>query len=576
MKKRESFREFLRSYRRFRIPWWMFILSALMGVVYAEITFRIAEYTIQINKGELFNRVILGYVLLTVGNSLISVLQNQLSNYGSYKITLRARGMTWKKMLHLNVHDVDELGPSWLVSGVTIDVAQASKVISMIFLAVSSIYGFGKACSILWNYSNQMSMYLLTLIPVAVFVFWAVGKMQLFTQKKIYASYNRMTGFFSEHLSASKYVKAQAMEQQELEEGYRAIDLKYRADLVYAVLSTVQTLVHSIYSNISTIITCVFGAKLIKNGKLESTGINSTTTYLGNVNQYMAEILTQYQTIRGTQGTLSQVNGILAKTGEDPEAGAAYRENENKDIVFEHVCFGYEDREVIHDMSFRIPYGKKVAIVGNNGSGKSTLLKLMQGLYLPDQGQIFVAGNEVGKVRLHDLRKHFSYMLQKDHIFSGTIRENICYGCEDEVSEAQIIQAAKLADAHEFIMELPQGYDTVLTEAGMNLSGGQRKRLSFARMFLQQRDYCLLDEAGANLDRRTSNAIYEAVMEKMRDKTVLFIAHEMNEILGADEVLVLDHGSLEAYGTHEELLTSSKIYADYVSRFEKQQGGKKK
>ena len=125
-------------------------------------------------------------------------------------------------------------------------------------------------------------------------------------------------------------------------------------------------------------------------------------------------------------------------------------------------------------------------------------------------------------------------------------------------------------------MELPQGYDTVLTEAGMNLSGGQRKRLSFARMFLQQRDYCLLDEAGANLDRRTSNAIYEAVMEKMRGKTVLFIAHEMNEILGADEVLVLDHGSLEAYGTHEELLTSSKIYADYVSRFEKQQGGKEK
>ena len=182
--------------------------------------------------------------------------------------------------------------------------------------------------------------------------------------------------------------------------------------------------------------------------------------------------------------------------------------------MFEHVCFGYEDREVIHDMSFRIPYGKKVAIVGNNGSGKSTLLKLMQGLYLPDQGQIFVAGNEVGKVRLHDLRKHFSYMLQKDHIFSGTIRENICYGCEDEISEAQIIQAAKLADAQEFILKLPQGYNTVLTEAGMNLSGGQRKRLSFARMFLQQRDYCLLDEAGANLDRRTSNAIYEAVMEK--------------------------------------------------------------
>lgn len=567
--KKSSFRTFLKFYSRFQIPWWMFVLSAVLGIVYAEVTFWIAKYTIRINKGELYNGVILGYVLLTVGNSLITVLQNQLSNYGSYRITLRARGVLWKKILHLKSGDIDEKGPSALVSGVTIDVAQASSVISMLFLFVSSIYGFGRAGLILYQYSQQMFLYLLILVPIAVFVFWIVGKTQLYTQKRIYASYNVMTGFFSEHLSAAKYVRAQAMEQQEIAEGYRAIDAKYHADVINAILQTVQTMVYSIYSSLGTVITSIFGSKLIRSGSLGSSGINNTTTYLGNVNKYMAEILTQYQTIRGTQGALSQVNELMEMTTEEPEQGEAFISGDEKRIVFDHVSFGYDRKEVLHDISFTIPYGKTIAIVGNNGSGKSTLLKLMQGFYVPNTGRVTVAGNDVKTVRLKELRSHFSYLLQKDAIFSGTIRENICYGTMTEPSEADIKKAAKMADASDFIESLSDGYDTVLTEAGRNLSGGQRRRISFARAFLQQRDYFLLDEAGSNLDHRCYEKICGALREQMKEKTVIFIAHELEEIRSADEILVLDHGRLDAYGTPDELMKSSKIYADYVARMQK-------
>lgn len=565
MKKNNNFKLFLRFYRRFPIPWWMFLISAVLGVISTQITFAIADYTIRINKGELYNWVILGYVLLTVLNSLIAILQNQFSNYGSYKITLRARGVLWNKILHLKVKDVDEKGPSGLVSGVTIDVGQASLVISMVFLFVSSIYGFGKACVILYQYNSRMSLYLLVLIPAALFMFWFVGKTQLSCNRKIYASYNKMTGYFSEHLSAVKHVKAQATEEHEITDGYRAIDAKYKADLLYAVLSTLQTVVNSIYSNLSTVITCVFGAGLIKRGQMESTGINNTTTYLGNVNKYMSEVLTQYQTTRGTQGALSQVNDILNLQAEDPDKGDSFVLSENKDIVFEHVSFGYTDKEVLHDLSFTLPYKKTIAIVGNNGSGKTTLLKLMQGLYMADSGTITVGGNEIGKVKLRELRKRFSYILQNDNLFSGTIRENICYGCERTVSDEEMKKAAVMAGADEFIMRFPEGYDTMLTEAGMNLSGGQRKRLSFARAFLQETDYFLLDEAGANLDNKSYGIIYRSLKEKMKEKTVIFIAHEMDEIMSADYILVLDHGCLEAFGTHEQLLRTSRVYADYVA-----------
>lgn len=177
-KNKSGFKTFLKFYTCFRIPWWLFILSAACGVVFAEITFKIAAVTIQVNKGELYNRVIISYVLLNLASALISVLRNQLSNYGSYQITLRARGVIWKKVLGMKIRDIDERNPSKLVSGITNDAEQASIAVSMIFLLISSLYGFMKACLILYQYNAAMSKYLLILIPLAIFVFWIVGKTQ--------------------------------------------------------------------------------------------------------------------------------------------------------------------------------------------------------------------------------------------------------------------------------------------------------------------------------------------------------------------------------------------------------------
>ncbi|MCR4956505.1 MAG: ABC transporter ATP-binding protein/permease [Lachnospiraceae bacterium] len=565
-KQKVGFKDFLNFYTKFRIPWGLYIMASALGIVYAEITFKIANCTIQVNKGELYNKIIISYVLLNLLSVAIVTMKNQSLNYGDYKIILRSRGVIWNKILHMKIKEIDNFSPAGLVSGITNDSEQACIAVSSIFEFVASAYGFGKACWILYSYNSIISKYMITLIPFAIFVFWLVGHLQQYTQRRIYAAINQMTIFFSEHVSAVKYVKAQAMEEIEIQEGFRAIDERYKADILNVFLEVVMTSAYSVFNNLTTIFLCVFGSRLVRNGQMELTGINSSSTYMEKVNLYLSESLTQYQNIRGSQGALTEVNRILKAEEEDPSEGEEYITSKKKDIVFDKVEFGYTNQLVIKNVSFTLPYGKTLAIVGNNGSGKTTLMKLMQGFYEANSGTIKIGENELGKTKLEDIRKQFSYIIQNDCMFSGSVKENIIYGCEREVTDEEIVKAAKRAGAHEFIMSFENGYNTILRESGMNLSGGQRKRLSFARAFLSDKDYFLLDEAGANLDSKTYSEIYESVKEKMRGKTVIFIAHEIEKIMDADYILVLTGGEVEAFGTPDELIKSSKTYRDYVSR----------
>ena len=565
-KQKFSFRSYISFYTRFPIPWWLFIASLVFGLVNTEVVLAISKYVIQINKGELYNGVIIGYSLFTVLNAVIAMFSNLCGEYGIQKVTLRARMLLWNKILHLPMREVERRQPSSLISGVVNDITQASAVIHMIFSTVASIYGFIRCCVEMARFNAKLSAYMLLLVPLAVGVFALVGQLQYRMMLRRYESLGAMTEFFSEHISAAKHVKAQAMEKLEAEEGLRAIDERYKADIYYAFMEVLQVFSNTLYTSIGSIAIALFGSDMIRKGQMPDTGINDFTTYKGRVDQYQAEVLTHYQTLKGTQGALQYVGVLLDGPEEDPDAGYDLPEGRAKeDIVLERVSFGYDPRQpVLHDLSLTIPAGITTAIIGNNGCGKSTLLKLLQGIYLPDSGRVWLGESAVDKVKLSQLRRRFGCIFQHNPLFSGSVRDNIAYGEKGEVSDEAVAGAARLADADGFISQLPEGYDSDVGMGGALLSGGQRQRVAIARTLLSDPEYLLMDEAGASLDHKSDMTIFRAVREHMKGRTIVVVAHDMRTVMEADHIIVLNSGSLEAAGTHEELLKTSPTYRGYL------------
>ncbi len=561
-----SFRSYLTFYTRFPIPWWLFIGSLVFSLINTEVVLAISKYVIQVNKGELYNGVIIGYSLLTVLNAVISMLSNLCGEYGIQKVTLRARKLLWDKILHLPMREVERRQPSSLISGVVNDITQASSVIYMIFSTVASIYGFIRCCVEMARFNAVLSAYMLLLVPLAIGVFALVGQLQYHMMLRRYESLNTMTEFFSEHISAAKHIKAQAMEDLEIEEGLRAIDERYKADIYYAFMEVLQVFSNTLYTSIGKIAIALFGSGMIREGRMPDTGINDFSTYKERVDQYQSEVLTHYQTLKGTQGAMQYVGVLLDGPEEDPDAGCDLPDSSaNWDIILDRVSFGYVPQQpVLHDLSLTIPAGKVTAIIGNNGSGKSTLLKLLQGIYPPDSGRVWLGRTAVDEVKLAQLRRRFGCVLQHNPLFSGSIRDNIAYGETGEVSDEAVIQAARLADADGFIRQLPQGYGSDVGVGGALLSGGQRQRVAIARTMLSDPEYLLMDESGASLDHKSDITIYRTIREHMKGRTIVVVAHDMRSVMDADHIIVLNSGSLEAVGAHAELLKTSPTYRTYL------------
>ena len=244
---------------------------------------------------------------------------------------------------------------------------------------------------------------------------------------------------------------------------------------------------------------------------------------------------------------------------------------DNYDIEFRNVNFGYDSRQVLKNVSFKIPEKTSTAIVGPSGSGKTTICSLLARFYDPQSGSVFVGGHDLREYTCDSLLSNISMVFQNVYLFNDTIRANICFGKPDATDE-EMKEAAKKARCHDFIMALPKGYDTVVGEGGGTLSGGEKQRISIARAILKNAPIIILDEATASIDPENEHLIQQAISELTRGKTIITIAHRLATIKNADQILVVDDGCIVESGTHEELLKENGVYKRFTQIREKAEG----
>ncbi|MBQ9599339.1 MAG: ABC transporter ATP-binding protein, partial [Clostridia bacterium] len=272
----------------------------------------------------------------------------------------------------------------------------------------------------------------------------------------------------------------------------------------------------------------------------------------------MTSILTQLQSATAAAAR------VFALSDEEAEADDSARNDlklKGGEVVFENVDFSYDENvELIKNLNIKAKKGQRVAIVGPTGAGKTTIVNLLMNFYNPQGGAIVVDGQNINSVMRDSLRKSFGMVLQETWLFSGTVRENIAYGKENATDE-EIIAAAKAASAHGFINRLPDGYDTMITEDGGNLSGGQKQLLTIARAMLTNPEVLILDEATSNVDTMTEQRIQRAFLKMMEGRTSFIIAHRLSTIREADLILVMNQGKIVEQGTHKELLEKNGFYA---------------
>lgn len=407
-----------------------------------------------------------------------------------------------------------------------------------------------------------LAFFTLLTIPVSAFFVTRFTKIVFPMFKKSRQKQAEYYAILHDDLNGIKEIQTFNKQEEELSHIDRASRAHKDLNLAAMRMSAVFHPAVSFATNLGTVVVIGVGGYLASKGRIPVADIVAFMLYLSRFYTPVNTMARLNETLQNTIACAERVFKVLDEESDVKEKDGALKlgKSEGK-IDFENVCFSYVDGvEVLKDVSISINPGEMVALVGHTGVGKTTMASLLSRFYDVKSGSIKIDGTDIRDVTLKSLRDNISAVLQDVYLFNGTIEENIAYGCAGATHE-QIVEAAKNANADEFISKMPEGYNTIVGERGLKLSGGQKQRISIARALLRDTKILILDEATASVDMETERLIHEAIDSVVKNRTTIIIAHRLASIKNADKIVVLDGGRVAETGTHDELIKKGGIYA---------------
>ncbi len=570
--------------------WPLFIIAILLTLLSNQLSLLGPEYSGEaidaisaeggVNLPAVWENVVkmlICYAVSGVLSYLLAVLMIKLSQ----KIVYTMRGQLFEKLTTLSVSYFDTHPVGDIISRISYDIDTINSSLSHDLVQVmTSLYTVLGSLLFMWRISKPMLLVFAITVPVSIlFTRYRSKKVRPLFQRRSH-KLGELNGFAEEMLSGGRTIQAYGREDviggRFNEKNTETMDAYYKSEYYGAAMGPSVNFIN----NLSISLVMILGGVLFMYS--ESGVVAQTSTFfitLGGVSKFVQysrkfagpinEFANMLHEFQSAFSAAERVFRILDEKPEPEDAPDALSLAEVEGRVdFSHVNFGYtEDKLILKDVSVCAEPGKTIAIVGPTGAGKTTIINLLMRFYDVNTGTISVDGHEICSLRRDDLRRAYTMVLQDTWLFHGTIFENIVYGKENATMD-EVVSAAKAARIHSYISRLPQGYDTVLSDDGVNISKGQRQLITIARALLSDAPMLILDEATSNVDSRTEIKIQEAMNELMKGRTCFIIAHRLSTIQNADCILVLQNGQITEQGNHDELMAMGGFYSTlYNSQF---------